>query len=198
MDHVTRGRGSGDSRDILGPWSPYTRVGTKQRKDARLVPRKGGGRRMRHPFLAHIVYSQIPDRTLNFGYDRLRRSRAVVVKTAASSGVADFPDVPSDVIIKEIYQAQTLSVLTRIFHAFYRFRIEVLPQGRFIGWQPRDLTSKSYFIRLIDVSLGQGQDYPVEEIGRRRDVLLRETLTVSFKLVAEAQSPAGVITSEGI
>jgi hypothetical protein len=198
MDHVTRGRGAGDSRDILGTWSPYTRVSTRGRKDPRLFPRKGGGRRMRHPFLAPLVYPHVPDRTLNFGYDRLTRPRAVVVKTLASSGVADFQDVPSDVIIKEIFRNDQLSTLTRIFHAFHRYRVETLPEGRFIGWQPRDLSSKSYFIRLLDVSLGQGEDYVVEELGTRRPVMLREQVTISFKLIAEAQSPAGVVTSEGI
>ena len=153
---------------------------------------------MRHPFLDPIVYPQIPDRTFGFGYDPLRRSRAVLVKTLASSAVADFPDVISDVIIREIWQANQLSALTRLFHHFIRFRTEILPVGQFIGWQPRDLSPKGFFIRLVDVSLGQGQEYGPEEIGKTRPVMMRETLSVTFKLIAEAQSPAGVIIGEGI
>lgn len=176
-----------------GPWHRVT-----QKKDARLCPEFGGGRRMRHPFLDPIVYPRTPDRTINFGYDRLRKIRSVVIKTLDSSAVAKFPERAEDVIIQEVWLADTLSTFTELFHGFHTYLREVLPVGRYIGWQPRDLSPKSYFIELLDVQLGTNPDnYTVEELGNERPWYMREQLSVSFKLVREISGPAGLINMVG-
>jgi hypothetical protein len=178
--------------DWQGPWHRPT-----QRKDARYFPERGGGRRLRHPFLDPIVYPRLPDRTFNFGFDRLRKTRSVVIKTLDSSGVAKFVEQPEDVIIREVWLAQDLSTFTELFHGFHTYLREILPPGRFIGWQPKDLTEKSYFIEILDVQCGTPDDFVIEELGSSRPFLMREQLTFAFKLVREIQAPAGIITMVG-
>lgn len=178
--------------DWPGPWHRVT-----QRDDARLTPTLGGGRRMRHPFLDHIVYPQTPDRTLNFGYDRLRKTRSVVIKTLDSSAVAKYSESSEDVIIREIWLAETLSTFTELFHQFHTYLREILPPGRFIGWQPKDLSPKNYFVELLDVQCGTPDDFTIEELGDDRPHYMREQLTVAFKLVREIQAPAGVVNVVG-
>jgi len=179
--------------DWPGPWH---RVAA-HKKDARLCPSFGGGRRMRHPFLDPIVYPRNPDRTLNYGYDRLRKVRSVIIKTLDSSAVAKYPEVAEDVVIREIWLAETLSTFTELFHQFHTYLREILPPGRFIGWQPKDLSPKNYFVELLDVQCGTPDDFQIEELGDDRPYYMREQLTVSFKLVREIQAPAGVVNVVG-
>lgn len=178
--------------DWMRPWPRPINRG-----DRRLSPSCKGGRRMRHPFLVPIIYPSLPDVTMNFGYDRLRRIPFTVTKTLDSSAVAKFPQKGEDVIISEIWRAEQLSTLTQLFHHFHAFWREILPVGRYIGWQPKDLTDRSYFVEILDVRLGQADPYPVEELGAKRPAYMREQLSVSFKLIREAQFPAAVAVMEG-
>lgn len=181
------------------PWdpdAPWHKAGP--RKDARHSPAFGGGRRMRHPFLDPIVYPSVPDRTINFGYHALTRVRSVVTKTLSSSAVSKYKDEAEDVIIREIWRAESLSTLTSIFHHFRRYLVETLPPGRYIGWQPRDLSPKSFFIELLNVECGPADEYQIEELGDERQYMMREQLTVSFKLMKEILSPAGVVVMTGL
>ncbi len=152
---------------------------------------------MLHPFLPDIVYPRLPDRSVNFGFDRLRQIRTIVTKTLDSSAVAKFPEVGSDVILREIWLASQLSTFTDLYHQFHTFHREILPLGRYIGWQPRDMTHKNYFIEMIGVQCGAPDEYVIEELGTDRPYYMREQLTVSFKLVRETQAPAGVMTMVG-
>jgi hypothetical protein len=178
--------------DGMAPWHRCV-----SKKDPRLFPIKGGGRRMRHPFLAHIVYPRVPDRTTNFLDDRLRHVQAAVTKTIASSAVTKFSDSPEDVVIREVWQARSLSTFTELFRQFYAYLHFQLPPGRYIGWQPRDLTHKNYFVTLLDVQVGEPDHYVVEELGDSRPYYMREQLTVTFKLVREVFAPAGVVVAVG-
>jgi len=152
---------------------------------------------MIHPDLDPILYPSVPDKTINFGHDILRRIPATTVKTESSNVIAKFPERVEDVSVSEIWLAETASTLTRLFHQFHAYWTYVLPLGRYIGWQPRDLTPKNYFIEIIDVRLGSADEFNVEEIGEKRPGLMREQLTVTFRVAHEVQAPAGVIAAIG-
>lgn len=194
MDLVTGGRASSYWDAIRAPAGPWDRATGKM---PRLFPKRGGGRRLRHPYLSHIVYPRLPDRTLNFGFDRLRHVRPVIVKTLDSSAVAKFPDAAEDVVIREVWFAQDASTETRFFHQLHTYLRTVLPIGRYVGWQPRDLSPKNFFVELLDVQLGPTDDYEVEELGKRPH-LSRSQLTLSFKLIRDVLAPAGVLVGVGL
>lgn len=177
------------------PYGPWHRCVSK--RDRRLSPAFGGGRRMRHPFLDPIVYPRVPDQTTNFLDDRLRHVQASVTKTLTSTAVTKFSDGPEDVVIREVWQARTLSTFTELFRQFYEYLHAKLPSGRYVGWQPKDLSPKNYFVQLLDVQVGQPEHYVVEELGDARPYYMREQLTVTFKLVREVFAPAGVVVAVG-
>ncbi len=157
-----------------------------------------GSRILRHPFGEAIVYPRVPDETVNFSRAPLRRMRTTVTKTLSSSGIARYPDAPEDVVIHEIWRAGSASTLEEFFHALYRAWLDVPPVGRYLGWQPRDLSPKCFFVHLIDVRLGSDENLPVAPQGHPRPYLLKETLTVSLKLVAEEKHPAGAAIFGGL
>lgn len=154
---------------------------------------------MRHPFLDCITYPQLPKKWSGFGRYPLRKLTSVVVKTLDSSAVTKFEDSPEDVIIREMWTADQLSAEADLFYAFHRYLMTPLPPGRFLGWRPRDLSPKSFFIELLDVQSGLGGDeYTVTEMGNNRPFLITEPLTISFKLIREIDDPAGVEIGEGL
>lgn len=194
MDEPTLGLASTDWNNVWDPWAPWHRA---LRKDARLFPARGGGRRMRHPSLDPIVYPQVPDQTRNFLDHRLRQVRSVVTRTMTSSGVSKFPQPGDAVVIKEVFLARTLSTFTGLFRQFQEYLTTPLLPGDYIGWQPRDATPRNYFIDLLGVECGEPDEYLIEEMGNRRPYLMREQLTVSFKLVKGISFPSGVIVAVG-
>ncbi len=180
--------------DPLGDWQ---RLALKPHRDKRLFPEKGGGRRMRHPFLPSIVYPRLPDITEGFGYDVMKHPEVVVSKTEGASAVTVFPGYKDDVVVKEIWSAGELSTFTRLLHRFHQFLVYPLPTGYFLGWQPRDLSHKNFAVQLVNVECGEGANYIMEKIGDV-DPMMRRVLTVSFKLVREAAAPSGSITLVGV
>lgn len=195
MDEPTLGMGSTYWNAIWDPWQPWPKCGS--RRDRRLFPARGGGRRMRHPFFDPIVYPELPSKTLNFGYNPLRHVKSVLTKTLQGTAVAKFKEDYDDVVIREVWTADTLSTLTGLFHQFHRYYVGTLPTGRFIGWQPKDLSPKNFFIDLLNVECGPAEDFEVEELGTERPFMLRTELRVTFKLVREVKGAAGVITGVG-
>jgi hypothetical protein len=178
--------------DWRGPWHRAT-----QRLDARYNPILGGGRRLRHPFLPDIVYPRIPDQTWGFDQDVLPKVRTVITKTLDSSAVSNFQDAPEDVVIREIWIADTLSTEVGLFRQLQEYRLSKLPTGQFIGWRPTDLSPKNFAIQFVDLELGQPDQYQVEELGKERPFLMRRQLTLSFKFVREQVGPAGVTVGSG-
>jgi hypothetical protein len=203
VDEATRGLAAnyGDaSLDPLAPWWKPTRKG-----DRRLWgpiadgdPPIGAGRRMTHPYHEDLVYARTPDRTINLGDDRLRRSEAVLTKTLNGSAVARYDEFDDDVVIREVWLAESLSTLTDMFRHFHRFWMDQLPPDRFIGWQPRDRTWKRYFIEILRVDCGDVDgEFLVEELGQDRPFLMRTQLSVTFKLIRQVASPSGVLIGGG-
>lgn len=166
--------------DWQGPWHRAV-----QKVDRRHAPKFGGGRRMRHPFFEHIVYPRNPDRTSGFDNDALHKQSNIMTKTLDSSVVSSFLDQDEDRVITEIWQAESLSTETGFARMLHRYLITPLPVGEYLGWQPRDKTWKCYFIQLLAVQVGPVEDYLFEELGDERPYLMREQLTVKFKLVRE-------------
>lgn len=204
MDSVTRGLGSSYGGDIFDPHAPWWRTVGGDLHQRRLFPARGGGRRIRHPFFRPLVYPLLPARTINFVDDPVRRTRAVVTKTLGAAAADHFQDPRDGTVISEIWSWDTksgsneLTTLSSFFRALLSFRTNVLPAGRYLGWQPRDLSPKNFFIQLLDVRLGTSEDYTFEELGDSRPYYMREVLTLSFKLVREAKSPTGVAWAEGV
>ncbi len=196
MDKVTWGRGTHRHDDRWAPGQPWHRAGHP--KDPRWFPGKGGGRRLRHPFLDSIVYPRVPDRTLNFGLGPLRRVPTIVTKTLDSSAVTRFPEAPEDVIITEIWDADSLSTVHEFFNALHRYWVTDLLPGRSIGWSPRDLHWRNYFVDIIDVQLGPPESFDYQEEGSRRPFYLRNPLMLKMKLKREVEAPSGVVTSSGL
>lgn len=195
MDEPTLGLMSSYWNDPFCPEAPWFRPNLKS--DPRNFPNRTGGRRMRHPYLPPIVYPRPPDQTTNFGFDPLNRIPAVTVKTLGGSAVAKFPEFADDVRITETWFADGLSTTVDLFHHFYAFWKYQLPQGYYIGWQPRDLTPKNFFVDILDVRLGSADEFVVEELGEYRPFFMRQTLSVTFKLIREVKSPSGVVVAIG-
>lgn len=152
---------------------------------------------MRHPFLPDIVYPRIPDQTWGFDQDVLTKVRGVTTKTLDSSAVSHFEEAPEDVVIREIWIPDTMSTEVDLFRQFQEYNLSKLPVGQFIGWRPLDLSPKNFAIELLDIELGQPDQYLVEELGKDRPFLMRRQLTVSFKFVREQIGPAGVTVAVG-
>lgn len=201
MDEVTRGLGANYHEAGFDPLSPWWRP--THRGDRRLhpavesLPPVGSGRRMIHPFLDDLVYARTPDKTMNLGADVLRRAETVLTRTLDGSAVARYDDFHDDVVIREVWLAETLSTLTamhRMFHAYWMYQ---LPPARFIGWQPRDRTWKRYFIEILRVDCGEADgEFLVEQIGRSPG-MMRQQLSVTFKTVRAVGSPSSVMIAGG-
>lgn len=201
MDSVTQGLGASYGNAIFDPEAPWWRTVGGKRQQPRLNPNRGGGRRLRHPFYAPIVYPRLPDRTLNFGDDVMARTRTVVTKTLDSAAIDHFRDPLSATIVTEVWGIsgqQGLSTLSSFFRQLYRYRTDILPVGQYLGWIPADLSPKRYFIQLMDVRTGQAEDYIWNELGDERPYYIDQQLSVSFKIVREAKAPAGVTWFEGL
>jgi hypothetical protein len=153
---------------------------------------------MTHPYLDDIVYPENPTRITNFDYDRIRKVPTVLTKTAGGTAVAQFPEFADDVPITEIWEAKDLSTIVDLYRLFREYLTSTLPTGRYIGWQPRDLSPYNYFVELLDVRLGQGEEHVVEELGHREPYMMRESLQVQFKLIQEAKAPAGAMVFLGL
>ena len=200
MDFLAGGMGTSYWNDVLAPEFPWHRALVPKGMsggDPRLFPIRGGGRELRHPFLPRIVYPRVPDKTFNFGYDLLRKTRSLVTKTIDSTTVTKFKDAIEDVVIREVWLADQLSTFTKFFHALQSFISSVIPPFRYVGWVPRDLTAKCYFVELLDVSVGGVDDYLIEEIGKT-PYMMRESLTLSFKPIREIFPPSGVVIGVGL
>lgn len=152
---------------------------------------------MRHPFLPRIVYPRVPDKTFNFGYDALKRMRSVVTKTLDSSAVTKFKDATEDIIIREVWIADQLSTFASFFHGLHSYLTSTIPVDRYIGWVPRDLTPKCFFVELLDVQVGGADEYMIEELGNT-PYMMREALTLTFKLIREIFPPSGVVVLGGL
>lgn len=203
MDEATRGLAANYGEAIFDPLAPWWRPVT--RFDRRLHPavdagevQKSAGPRMTHPYHEDLVYARVPDVTINLGSDVLRRAEAVITRTLDGSAVARYDDFPDDIILREVWLADTLSTLTDMQRHFHRFWMDPLPPDRYIGWQPRHRTWKRYFIEILRVDCGDADgEYLIEEIGSKRPFLMRKQLAVTFKTIREVASPSGVMIGEG-
>lgn len=201
MDEATRGLAANYGDAIFDSLSPWWKPTT--RRDKRLHPAVEGnpvmsaGRRMSHPYLEDLVYSRIPDRTINMSTDTLPRADAVITRTLDGSAVARYDNFLDDIVIREIWLAQTLSTLTDMYRHFQHFWMAKLPPERYLGWQPRDLTYKRYAIEILRVDCGEADgEFLIEELGKSPG-MMRVSLSVTFKTVREVNSPSGILIAGG-
>jgi hypothetical protein len=198
LNEEEQGQGiDGADFDWMSEWWKANRRG-----DARLRPaveakiRTGAGRRMRHPYLDPIVYPRIPDQTHGFDHDVLVRPEAVTSRNLQGTVLTDFSAEPDDTLIREIWLAEGLSTFTAFFRELHRYRQAVLPADQFISWEPRDRTWKRYAVQLVDVRIGDADEYHVETLGKL-PYLMRSSLTIVMKTVRSASSPTGLLVGSG-
>lgn len=188
---------------FLGSRIPWTRAGFSVRNvDARISnPSLGGGRRLVHPYFDSIVYPENPTKTVGFDYDALRTMKTVLTRTEGANALTRYPDNRDDVLISETWAGGDLPVSVEFFRLLYQYLMTPLQVGDYIGWQPRDLSPYFYFIEIIDLKLGSGDQYHLEEVLSNQEgtapYLLAEPMTLIFKLVQEAKAPSGVLTLLG-
>ncbi len=201
MDEATRGLAANYGEAIFDPLSPWWKP--TSRRDKRLHPAverdpvMSAGRRMSHPYYEDLVYSRTPDRTINMSSDTLLRAETVITRTLDGSAVARYDNFLDDIIIREVWLAQTLSTLTDMFRHFQRFWMATLPPERYLGWQPRDLTHKRYAIEILRVDCGEADgEFLIEEIGKSPG-MMRQQLGVTFKTIREVNSPSGIVIGGG-
>ncbi len=203
-DEVTMGEMSTHWNAILDWQAPWHRQVSE--RDARLNPIQpvdanafytGVSRRMRHPFLADIIYPRVPDDTFNFDQDPTIRTRSVVTKTLGASAVTKFQEGFSDVVVREVWAAEQLSTTIELARQFYKYHSEPLPVGQFIGWRPTDLSPKNFAIEILDVQIGRPDAMNFKELGPDRPYYSNKVLVVSFKMVREDESPTGALVVVG-
>lgn len=197
MDLATRGKMPTWLNDVFNPMAPWWKPRPSDPRFEHPQTVSGilgsAGRRMNHPTLPDIIYPRTPDRTTNFMYYPITRTRKRLTKTLTSTAVAVFRDNLDDIIIRESWLADTLSTETGMFNQFSAYWQNPLPPGRFIGWRPTDLSPLNFAIDILDVSVGSSpDDFLIEELDDKLPHLMREQLTVTFKLVREAQHAASV------
>lgn len=124
-------------------------------------------RRLVHPdsLLAPIVYSVggecfNPERTINLDNDVLPHPNTSSVETLGTTRVVRFDRQTQDVIVTEIWPgSQTRAAMST---AFFRMLYEYLNnapqytigQTDFIVWEPRDRTTKTYNVELLELRVG--------------------------------------------
>lgn len=178
--------------DPFGDWHRPNQPG-----DLRHFPHKTGGRVMLHPFRDPIIYPRVPDKTINMALNPLRRTRTSIVHTASAMAIGRFPDPSDGVPIQEVWLAEQLSTFTELFHQFHTFWMDELEPGRYLGWIPRDLTWRRFHVEILDVACGQPDEYVIEQLGRTEPFLMREQLTVTFRVPQEFFHPAGSMVGVG-
>lgn len=166
-------------------------------------------RRITHPSFAAIegegiyTYECNPDETSNFHTAPARKVDTTVLKTISGSVLIRQIEQDEDVVITETWTGGggKLSLPVDMFKTFWNFYVTVPDPDSYVTWEPRDISTTSFQVEIVDVSLG-GVDMRYFE---RRPLLnsnvgayVTETLTVKYKIVRPEALPTGAITLAGI
>ncbi len=166
--------------------------------DPRLNPATGGGRRLIHPYLADIIYPENPTTTHGFDFDAVPRVRPVLSRMAAGTALVKYADSKDDVLISEVWNAGSLSTNVEFVRQLLEYFTDVLPTGDYIGWHPRDRSPYNYFVDLVNLQIGAGDVYHLEEIHSNLEpLLIAEPVTMTFKLIRDNVAPSGALTFLG-
>jgi hypothetical protein len=150
-----------------------------------------------------FTYDYNPDITRNFIYSPTPKVDTTVQKTLGSSIVVQQVQFLEDTVITEVWTGGgvKLSTLASMFRTFYTFWTTLPDPGEYLVWEPKDRTSESYGVRMINVTLGsidiEYKEFPVTQ-GTSDGAFLNQQLTVQFKIVAEDIAPLGTVTLEGL
>jgi hypothetical protein len=164
---------------------------------------------MTHPSFAEesgvgiYTYDSNPDETHNFHIVPARRVETIVQKTISSSILVRQPENDEDVIVTEIWTGggNKLSILADQYRTFYNFWVTIPEVGEYIVWEPKDITTDTYQIEIVDVQLGGTETNYFERratIGSREGAYVTQTLSVKFKIVRSETLPTGSITLAGL
>lgn len=106
--------------------------------------------------LAPIVYESNPTRIYNMDNDALRPPFAQATVTLSSTHVTKFSRGVDDVIVTEIWEgSRNLSnMITAFWRSLYEYILNEPDAGEFITYQPRSRNSRTYQVRLLDLTAG--------------------------------------------
>ena len=156
-----------------------------------------------HPTLGEYEYPTNPDITKNFIYAPAVKMDSAVNRTLSSNILVQTKQMPEDVVITEIWsgggnQLSSLAEMARQFHEFWNTELAV---GTTMGWEPLDVTSDRYNVRIVSVSIG-GQEYQYKEVRvedfQSQDSYLPRQLVLKLKIEKGTVPPTGEVTLEGV
>jgi hypothetical protein len=151
-----------------------------------------------------LTYDTNPDITRGFIFSPATLVETNILKTLKGSVVIKFGQDASDVVVTETWRGggNRLSVLSEMFHTFYKFWTTDPEPGQFLVWQPQDLSVESFGVDLVNVQLGPANAIEFREyrsdITTSVDSYQAKTLVVQYKIVTEGTAPKGTITLEGL
>ena len=164
----------GTSRIILQAGTPAV-----SSQALKLLPINSSGdptalRRLVYPtaasaLIAPLVYAsgglnQNPTRTLNFHREPLLKRQTTPVKTLGSTQLVDFTDKLEDVLITEVWSAESGFSMTAAMWRELKAYYDNPPDptlGVFVQWEPRDETTKVYNVQIVSITPG---DYDILEV----------------------------------
>jgi hypothetical protein len=165
-------------------------------------------RRLTHPAFAAVegegifTYLANPAQTLNFHGSPMRRMETSVLKTIGGTILVRHPEVEDDVIISEVWPGggDTVSMPAEQFLTLYNFMNTLPAIGEYLTWEPREVSSDSYQVELVDLTIGGTEALYRElrdDFTTRDGAYVTETVTLKFKVAKAATMPSGVITLAG-
>lgn len=154
----------------------------------------------RHPTTLETVN---PDTTTNFILAPAPGMETTLQKTLKGSILVQQAQDLEDVVITETWVGGSkLSVLSSMFRTLYKFWTTVPGAGKFLVWQPQDLTVESFGVFIVDVRLGTANNIQYREyrsdLNSSAGSYQLQTLVVRYKIVREAIAPKGSIRLEGV
>ncbi len=143
---------------------PVVAAPTVQLLPAGEVGDRGALRRLVHPDTRNfppLVYYLNPTRTFNFDTDVLRSPIISTTRTLNSTVTTRFEEVVEDVIVIERWEPLGgLSIPTFVWREFYNYWVNPpafsQTDQEYIRWYPRDETTSSYDIEIVDLRVGGG------------------------------------------
>jgi hypothetical protein len=129
-------------------------------------------RRLVHPDpeIVPVTYFSNPDEWDFFDTEPLPRPDAEALKTLSSTRTVRFEENLEDVIVVErwIGEGQKAAMPSHFFRELYNVWLNApvldLDAPVYVRWEPRDRTTKTYHVELLEVSVGGAGQLSVAEI----------------------------------
>lgn len=149
----------------------------------------------------YIIYPHLPRRMENF--DLWPISKPLVQSNISLSGVVNtrFEGYIEDALIREIWLADDISILSSFFYAIKRFVEHKNSQNNHLIWIPFDKVGQAFRIEPIDFVLGDSQQSranPVHNIGCNDYRYMRDEFSFDFRILRLESLPNSILDFEGV